>query len=280
MKYQDIAGIVMDMDGVLWRGDEPLPGLVEMFEWLHEADVPYVLATNNSSKTPANYVEKLHTMGVEGVPEAQIVTSSTATAAYLQANYPAGTPVHAFGMEGMREILDDAGFDISGDNPPEVVIAGIKFDLSYDDIKQAALHIRDGATFVGTNPDKTFPSPEGQVPGAGSLIAALEAATDQTATIIGKPAEPMFKNALEILGTEAANTLMIGDRLNTDILGAQQAGMKTALIFTGVTSSDALSQADNDLWPDVAYEGLPELIKAWAGFEWYNAKQKAKRGRA
>jgi len=180
----------------------------------------------------------------------------------------------------MREILDDAGFDISGDSPPEVVVAGIKFDLSYDDLKQAALHIRDGAAFVGTNPDKTFPSPEGQVPGAGSLIAALEAATDQSATIIGKPAEPMFKNALELLGTEAANTLMVGDRLNTDILGGQQAGMKTALVFTGVTSSDALSQADNDLWPDVAYEGLPELIKAWAGFEWYNAKQKAKRGRA
>ncbi len=278
MKFAMIRAVVMDMDGVLWRGDDPLPGMIEMFEWLRESETPFALATNNSSKTQSDYVAKLTRMGVDDVPESAIVTSATATAAYLHGQFPAGTPLHVVGMSGLRRILDGAGFDLSGDELPQAVVAGMDLNLTYETLKQAALYIRSGVPFIGTNPDLTFPSPEGLIPGTGSLLAALEAATDVSPTVIGKPRAPMFDTALATLGTSAAETLMIGDRLNTDILGAQRVGMPTTLLFTGVTTPDALSDTNNDIWPDVAYEGLPALISAWAGDAWYRQKIKAKRG--
>jgi 4-nitrophenyl phosphatase len=253
-----------------------LPGLHELFQWLNENDLPFALATNNSSKTPLDYVEKLARLGVTGIQERNIVTAGTATASYLQQHYPAGTCVHIFGMEGLHQIIQQAGFEIANSTgkTPSVVVSGIDFDLSYEKLKQTALAIRAGADFIGTNPDKTFPAPEGLVPGAGSMIAALEAATDKKAIIIGKPGTPMFTAALEITGTSPENTIMIGDRINTDILGGKQAGMKTSLLFTGVTSPDDLAQDIDGIWPDVAYESLVDLIKAWAGDDWYHQQIK------
>ena len=280
MKFSQIEGIVLDMDGVLWRSNEPLPGMHELFQWLDESNIPFALATNNSGKTRADYINKLAGMDVHTVPESAIVTSGTATADYLQSHYMPGTRVLVFGMDGLRQVIEEAAFDVDSDDKPQVVVAGINFDLTYDDLRVAALAIRAGADFIGTNPDKTFPSPSGLVPGAGSLIAALEAATDVTPVIIGKPAAPMFETALSIVGTAPENTLMVGDRLNTDIAGASQLGMPTALVLTGVTSPDELSNPDAEAWPDVAYEGLPELLKAWAGDKWYLQKMKEKKGRA
>ena len=279
MKFSEIEALVIDMDGVLWRANEPLPGLVELFEWMVESEIPYALATNNSSKTQAEYVNKLARMGVLNVPEARIITSGMATAMYLQKAHPAGTRVHVFGMDGLRKTIHAAGFDTdrSDGAVPEIVVAGIHFEVTYEDLKQAALYLRAGARLIGTNPDVTFPSPEGQVPGAGSFVAALEAAGGQQATIIGKPRQPMFEAALEIVGKPAESTLMVGDRLSTDIFGAQQVGMKTALVFSGVTDPDTLASSANNIWPDVAFDGLPELLMAWAGFEWYNQKIKARR---
>jgi 4-nitrophenyl phosphatase len=282
MRFSTITGVVMDMDGVLWRGETPLPGLDDLFQWLNERDIPYALATNNSSRTPENYVDKLARMGIADVPARCIVTSATATAAYLRAHYPDGIRVHVFGMDGLRQMLQSAGLQLTapGGEPAEVVVAGIDFDLTYEALKQAALAIRAGADFIGTNPDKTFPTPDGLIPGTGSMLAALETATDRTPTIIGKPETPMFEAALAITGTRAENTLMIGDRLGTDILGGKQAGMKTALLFTGVTTPDDLIRDADTVWPDVAYEGLPDLVRAWAGDDWYQATMKAKRQKA
>lgn len=285
MKYNDVEAVVMDMDGVLWRGNDPLPGLEEIFQWLGEAEIPFALATNNSSKTPADYVAKLESLGVPDVPEMTIITSGVATAAYLQSRYAVGTRIHVVGMDGLRRILENAGFDISdsmaedASDPVEAVVTGIDFELTYPKLREATLWIRSGADFIGTNPDRTFPSPAGLVPGTGSLLAALEAATDVSPTVIGKPGAPMFETALQIVGTSPEKTLMIGDRLNTDIQGAQNVGMKTALVFTGVTTPEDLTKPDNTVWPDVAYEGMPELLKAWAGDAWYLEKMKIKRGR-
>ena len=279
MKFSDVAALVIDMDGVLWRDSEPLPGLVELFDWLAESGTPYVLATNNSTNSPARYVAKLASMGVEGVPVERIITSGTATAAYMQRRYPAGTPVHVFGMDSLRQIIEAAGFDISDEEPAQVVVAGGNFDTTYEMLKRATLALRAGADFIGTNPDTTFPTPEGLVPGAGSLIAALEAASDRRATIIGKPATPMFEAALELMGTTQAETVMLGDRLNTDIAGARNAGLRSVMLFTGVTTPEELASAGNDIWPDVALDGLPDLLRAWAGDDWYREKLKAKRGR-
>jgi 4-nitrophenyl phosphatase len=277
MKFTDIKGIILDMDGVLWRGNELLPGMHELFQWIDEHQLSYALATNNSSRTPLDYVAKLQKAGVDGILPERVVTSGTATAAYLQSKYPAGTRVHVFGMSGLHQIMENAGFDVYSDRQPEVVVVGIKFDMTYDQLAQTCLYIRAGAEFIGTNPDTTFPTPQGLTPGVGTMIAAVRTATDVEPTIIGKPGKHMFNTALSITQTAPEHTLMVGDRLDTDILGGQQAGMKTALLLTGVTSADELSNPNNNIWSDVAFDGLPELLKSWAGDRWYREKQRDNR---
>lgn len=283
MKYTDIRAVVFDMDGVLWRDDEAMKGLVEMFEWLTEANILYALATNNSSKTQADYVAKLARLGVMNVPESAIITSSVATAIYLRSRYPAGTRVYVVGMKGIRESLENAGFDLLAPDadprqePPPLVVCGVDFALTYERLKTAALFIRAGAEYYGTNGDLTYPGELGLVPGAGSILAAITAATGRQPIVIGKPAAPMYEIALESLGNiSPSEALMVGDRLDTDIAGAKVVGMQTALVFTGVTSPDDLT--GGDVWPDVAYEDLPALLRAWAGDDWYRAKLKARRG--
>lgn len=276
MKYNKIRAAVFDMDGVLWEGSHALDGLTDIFDWLHGQHIPYILATNNSSKTPADYVAKLAGLGVEGVDEARIVTSSSATAAYLAKRYPAGTKVHVLGMNGIRRALEDVGFDVDDHAPEvEIVVSGIDFELTYDKLKRAALYLNSDAAFYATNADKTFPSPEGLIPGAGSLLAALETASGRTATVIGKPNAPMYEIALDRLGTAASETLMVGDRIDTDITGAQALGMPTVLLFTGVTSPEML--ITSAIQPDVAYEDMPSLVRAWAGDAWWVEQRKRKR---
>jgi 4-nitrophenyl phosphatase len=281
MKFSAIQGVIFDMDGVLWHDNTPLAGFDDLFAWLRESGIPYAFATNNSSKTPQAYVQKFADMGIPDVPSACIFTSAVATAQHLQSRYMAGTRLFVLGMAGIRTALDEAGFDLTEDEAqvPQAVVVGIDFHMTYARLKQATLHIRNGADFIATNADKTYPTPEGLAPGAGSIVAALEAATDQQAEVIGKPARPIFDLVLKYLDTPASNTLMVGDRLDTDIQGGRDAGMKTALLFTGATTPDHLMNPRNDIWADVAYEGLPDLLKAWAGDVWWLARQKSKRGR-
>lgn len=276
MKYNKIRAAVFDMDGVLWEGSHALDGLTDIFDWLHEQRIPYILATNNSSKTAADYVAKLAGMGVDGVDEARIVTSSSATAEYLAKRYPAGTKVHVLGMNGIRRALTDAGFDVDDDAPEvEVVVSGIDFELTYEKLKRTALRLNSDAAFYATNADKTFPSPEGLIPGAGSLLAALETASGRQATVIGKPNAPMYEIALDRLGTAPSETLMVGDRLDTDIAGAFALGMPSVLLFSGVTTPEML--ITSDIQPDVAYEDMPSLVRAWAGDAWWVEQRKRKR---
>jgi len=260
VKFDDIQGVVCDMDGVLWRGSEPLPGMTDFFALMHEINMPLMLATNNSSRTPAMYVDKLKGMGVATVTEANIVNSGLATANFLLNEYPIGADVHVFGGEGLHKIIADAGFN-PVERGAEVVVVGLSFDFTYQQLAGAVLNIRAGARFIATNPDPTFPSPEGLIPGAGSLVAAVQVASDAEPEIIGKPYAPMFQFALQQMNTDPAATLMIGDRLTTDIEGGQNARMQTALVFTGVTTPDML--VESDIQPTVAYEGLDALVKAW-----------------
>lgn len=260
MKFEDIRGVICDMDGVLWRGSEPLPGMADFFQLMQDAAMPYMLASNNSSRSPAQYVQKINGMGVDSVREENIVNSGLATANFLTREYPIGADVHVVGGDGLRQVITDAGFPLVDDGA-EVVVVGLEFNITYEHLRRAALQIRAGARFIGTNPDPSFPSPEGLIPGTGSILAALETATDQKAEVIGKPYAPMFEYALDRLGTDPAHTLMIGDRISTDIAGAVALGMKTAMVFTGVNTPDDLVQSD--VQPDVAYEDMPALLKAW-----------------
>jgi 4-nitrophenyl phosphatase len=257
---QGVQAVVMDMDGVLWRGDTPLPGLHEFFEFLHQRSLPFILATNNSTKTVEAYVRTLAKLGVTVGPE-HIVTSAVATAEYLRATYPGRSlRTHLVGEAGLLEIMLQAGFpQVMSD--ADVVIVGMDRDLTYQKIRTASTFIRQGARFIGTNGDRTFPMPDGLAPGSGSVLAAIEAASGQEPFIIGKPAPVMFEMALARVGVTASKALMIGDRLETDILGGQRAGLITVLVRSGVTSPELL--ADSIIQPDLVYDGLPELQAVW-----------------
>lgn len=255
LDWSCIRAVVMDMDGVLWRGSTVLPGAPEWLGHLRARGIPFALATNNSSKTPAEYVAKLAELGLGSVDPAQIITSGIATRSYLQSHYSPGTPIHVVGGDGLKALLSSAGYPLSDD--ARVVVVGIDFNLTYARLKQAALLIRAGADFIGTNADATFPMPDGLAPGAGSLLAALRTATGVEPLVMGKPNPPMFQAALAALGTDPEQTLMIGDRVDTDIQGARAVGMKTALVLTGVTSAADLDKSAS--LPDAVYPDLLEL---------------------
>lgn len=260
MTFNEIDAVISDMDGVLWRGGEPLPGIQTLFAVLRQRDIPFVLATNNSGNHPDDYISKLANMGVPDIRAEHIITAGTATADYLQQRYEAGTRIHVVGRDGLRRVLREAGF-VLADEDVAAVVVGIDFDFDYERAKRAALLIRyEGAAFIGTNPDVTFPAPEGLVPGAGSMIAMIAAAVDVAPTVIGKPEPAMFEVALQRIGSSAGRTLMIGDRLNTDIEGALQVGLRTALVLTGVTTREQAIASDTQ--PDDIFDALPDLLTA------------------
>lgn len=263
MPLADIKAVISDMDGVLWRGTRLLPGMHDLFSEMRARDLPVVLATNNSGRHPEAYVQRLADKGVAGIDAAQIITSGTATADTLREQYPDGARLHVIGEAGLRQVLEEAGFVlVDSGTDVDAVVCGIDFDFTYAKARHATLLIRNhGAAFIGTNPDVTFPSPAGLVPGAGSVIGMIEIATDVAPQIIGKPRPAMFHVALERLGTSAHETLMIGDRLNTDIEGAQALGIQTAMVLTGVNTRDDIAQSE--IKPDYIFEDLPDLLGNW-----------------
>lgn len=254
----DLRGFILDMDGVLYRGAEVRNGAREFLAFLQAQGIPYLLLTNNSLRTAEMYAARLARMGFD-VPAERIMGSAEATASWLCERQP-GARVMVIGGAGLEEALRRAGFILVADRPADFVVAGVDLGFTYEKARRATLAIRDGARLIGTNPDTTFPSEEGIVPGAGSILAMLEAATGQKPTIVGKPALPMMEEALQRIGTPAAQTAMVGDRPDTDILGGQRAGMPTIFIRGGVTS-DAEYKA-SPLRPTWVFNDLADLLSA------------------
>ncbi len=261
-KLTDIQALTIDMDGVLWRGETPLPGLQKFFDFLDHHTIPYRLATNNASKTPKQYKQKFARFGVTINP-AHVMTSSLATAAYLKREFGGEGRVYTVGGDGIRQALTEAGFTVveDSDQAVKVVVAGIDFGLTYDKLKHATLLIQRGARFIGTNGDLTFPSEEGFYPGAGAVLAAIEAATKVKPSIVGKPGALMFEIAVQQMGSQPAQTAIIGDRLETDVLGGQRAGLKTILVTSGVDNEKTIPQ--KGIQPDVIFSGIDELTDVW-----------------
>ena len=256
---RDISALVIDMDGVLWRGDDPLPGLVGFFELLRERPIVFRLATNNASKSPRQYAEKLASMGVEVAP-GDILTSAGVTAQHIAAIAP-GASVYAIG-DGTRQAVLDHGLHLSGGGQADFVAVGWDPKLTYKELSEATLLIRGGAKFIGTNPDLTWPSERGLVPGNGAILACLHAATDVEPFIIGKPERAMFDAALAAMGAELAHTAMLGDRLETDILGGQNAGLRTIWVLSGASGEAEL--AASPVKPDWVFKNIQELTRAWS----------------
>ncbi|MFZ2097528.1 MAG: HAD-IIA family hydrolase [Anaerolineales bacterium] len=251
-----IQALIVDMDGVLWRGTEAIGDLKSIFTQINQIGWKVIFATNNASRTIKQYIELLSSFGVEA-EAGQIISSATAAITYLRNKFPKGGPVYVIGEQGLIESCAENGFNQSESNALAVV-AGIDRNLTYDKLKVATLLIRSGVPFIGTNPDRTFPTPQGLIPGAGSILAALTAASDVSPIIMGKPEPTMYQIALERLQLLAENVLVVGDRPETDIVGAQIIGCRTALVLSGVTNADQANA-----WqpaPDIITEDLESLI--------------------
>jgi 4-nitrophenyl phosphatase len=255
--------MIVDLDGVLWRGQTALPGVPEFFELLRQRSTPLILATNNSTISPQAIQDKLRGMGAK-VRLEEVITSAEASALWLAERMEQGSAVYAIGEAGLHAALGEAGFTLAktADGVGAVVV-GMNRQATWTDVSEAVFAIHAGALFVGTNPDATFPSERGLAPGAGTLLAAIQTATGVEPTIIGKPEPHLFQQALARLGSSPENTLALGDRLETDILGAQRAGIRTVLVLTGVTQRKDLK--GSPIQPDWVFDGLPQIVRSLSG---------------
>lgn len=258
-ELRNLRHLIIDMDGVLYRGKTAIPGTGALLDFLREQGIGFLLATNNSTKTPQQYVARLAAMEVAVEPE-EILTSAQATAAYLRGIAPMGARVFVVGQDGLFTALREAGF-APVEERPDFVVVGMDFNVCYERLAQATLHIRAGARFIGTNADRTFPSERGIVPGAGSLLALLETATNVAPTVIGKPGTALVEQALARMNAHAATTGMLGDRLDTDILAGRRAGLVTLLVMSGVTDAETL--AGSELQPDLVFRDVGHLHAIW-----------------
>ncbi len=257
-KLSQIKGLVIDMDGVLWRGDDAVPGLPRFIDTLRQKNIRFILATNNNTQTPASFAEKATRLGAEVRPE-EVLTATTATIHYLHQCYPTGTRLYAIGEKALKDQLQQAGF-ILADRDVRAVVAALDRNLNYDIIKRATLLINDGAAFIGANPDVVYPTPEGLVPGSGMVLAAIQATTGRAPLIIGKPEKWMFRIALERMNLAAEQCASLGDRLDTDIAGGQSAGLKSILVLSGVTRLETLSTSS--IRPDWIFPSVAEIADA------------------
>ena len=256
-----IRGVLFDMDGVIYVGSRLLPGVQQMFDYLEATGRTWLCVTNNASKTPAQFVEKLTGMGVRAKPE-QILGSAEATAGWLAEQirdhgWPVGKII-IVGQDGLRTALKQHHFELTTE-PTEATyaIAGINFELTYEELARVALAIRNGARFLGTNSDPSYPSERGLLPGAGSILALLATATGVEPTVIGKPNRGMYDQAIRRIGAQPETAMMVGDRYDTDISGALAIGLATTGVLTGVSTREDFESASQP--PHIIAADLIEL---------------------
>jgi 4-nitrophenyl phosphatase len=251
-----IQAVILDMDGVLWKGEEPIGNLPQIFSRLEKASVKVMFATNNALKPVDGYREKLNGYGLN-VNGSQIVNSTMAVCYLLRQSYPGGGPVYIVGSSGLQEYLAQHGY-YQAERNVHAVVVGLDRSFTYEKLARANRLIRSGARFIATNPDPTFPLPDEVVPGAGSIIASVQTAAQTTPEFAGKPSPTMYEMAFKQLGVPAEQVLAVGDRLDTDILGGQRAGCRTALVLSGIHQ-----QADLEQWspkPDLVAPDLDTLV--------------------
>ena len=237
-RFPELKGLILDMDGVLWKDKESIGNLPLIFSTITQMGLKVATATNNASQSVDEYLHKFAGFGVDLIKE-QIVTSATVTIAHLQQHFPAGTAVYVVGSHSLMDMVEGAGFHLSnGEKSPhaDAVVVGLDRELTYERIHIASKLVRHGASFIACNTDATYPMPSGVQPGAGVMVAAIQTASGVEPTILGKPMPYLYQAALQYLGCEPSEAMGIGDRLSTDIAGAQAAGCMTGFVCSGVNS--------------------------------------------
>lgn len=251
----DFSAAVVDLDGTVYRGGDPLPGAAATIEAFREAGLDPLFLSNNPTKTRAAYVERLAGMDIPA-DEAEILSAGTVTRAYLQDEHP-DDAVFPIASPGLCDQLDAGGLALVDDpTAADVVVASWKRDFGYDDMCDALVALDDDTAFVGSDPDIRIPTGEGRaVPGSGAIIGSVRVVTDRDPDIVlGKPAARTTEMALERLGVPAEECLLVGDNLETDIAMGDAAGMTTVLVLTGASSRADI--ADADVTPDHVLESL------------------------
>jgi NagD protein len=224
----------MDMDGVLMHEEQAIPGAADFIDRLRELGRPFLVLTNNSIYTPRDLAARLRTSGLD-VPEESIWTSALATARFLDGQRPGGS-AFVIGEAGLTTALHESGYTLT-DREPDYVVLGETRTYSFERITRAIRLIAEGARFIATNPDATGPTPEGPLPATGSVAALITAATGHEPYYIGKPNPLMMRSALNAIDAHSETAVMVGDRMDTDVVSGLEAGMETVLVLTGLTSS-------------------------------------------
>jgi 4-nitrophenyl phosphatase len=257
---KQIKAFLIDLDGTLFRGQEVIPDAPAFIEWLHRTDKQYLFVTNNSSRTPEQVAEHLRHLGIPAAAE-HVFTTSMVAARYIQEQPNGGKRVYVIGEEGLRKALQDAGCELVDqfESAVDYVVQGIDRHFNYEKLKTASLLIQGGATFIATNADKALPTEQGLLPGAGSLLAAIQTASRTAPIVMGKPQARMIEYALAELGVSRDQAVVIGDNLETDILAGVNAGVRTVLVLTGYNKREDIPQAAGK--PTLVTETLTELMR-------------------
>lgn len=232
-------GFICDMDGVIYRGNTLLPGVEDFVSWLERSGKKYLFLTNSSERSPRELRHKLQRMGLD-VSEEHFYTSALATAAFISRQMP-GCTAYVIGAPGLVNALYDAGISMN-DVDPDYVIVGESPSYNYEMISKAALLVQGGARLIATNSDLTGPTEAGIVPACRALVAPIELATGKQAYFMGKPNPLMMRTGLKLLGVHSGETVMVGDRMDTDVIAGMESGLDTVLVLSGCTRQEELDQ--------------------------------------
>jgi NagD protein len=236
---EDIKNYLTDMDGVILRGRTLIPGAAEFVQRLRTKGIPFLILTNNSQYTQRDLQVRLSYMGLE-VPSEAIFTSALATAQFLHSQRPGGR-AYVIGESGLTTALHDIGYVLT-DQEPEYVVLGETTAYSFERITRAIRFVTDGARFIATNPDVMGPGEGGIVPATGAVAALISAATGVKPYFVGKPNPLMMRTALRTINAHSENSVMIGDRMDTDIVAGLESGLRTILVLTGVTTREQVER--------------------------------------
>ena len=238
-KIRTKKAIISDMDGVIYHGNKLLPGVLEFVEWLKKENKQFLFLTNSSERTPTELKEKLNRLGIE-VPKTVFYTSALATAQFLNAQKPKGT-AFIIGEAGLINAMYNVGYTMNNVDPDYVVV-GETGSYSYEKIEKAINLVLKGAKLIGANPDMTGPGENGIVPATKALIAPIELATGKSAYFVGKPNPLMMRIALKRLGISREESIIIGDRMDTDIIAGIESEIDTCLVMSGISDNNTVDE--------------------------------------
>ena len=256
INFNEMKGFISDMDGVLYHGNTLLPGVKEFVQWLQEEGKEYLFLTNNSGLTRRELKQKLERMGLD-VPEERFYTSALATAAFLKEQSP-GCSVYAIGEAGLLNALYDAGITMNDVNPDYVVV-GEGRTYSLETVTRATNLVLNGAKLIWANTDVSGPTEDGISPACGALIAPIEIATGQKAYFCGKPNPLMMRKWLRILNCHSGEAVMIGDRMDTDVISGLESGMSTVLVLSGISDEETVKQYAYR--PSIVLNGVGDIVR-------------------